>query len=92
MQQRPPTTDHPASTFQQSNITQRISTSHRRSPEDGLEARYLYSSQSTCLNIRFVDMAWRSSGATNAALVENMARNGLITSSRVKQAMLRVCS
>ncbi|KAF1825102.1 protein-L-isoaspartate O-methyltransferas-like protein [Dissoconium aciculare CBS 342.82] len=35
-------------------------------------------------------MAWRSSGATNAALVENMARNGLITSSRVKQAMLRV--
>lgn len=32
-------------------------------------------------------MAWRSSGATNEALIENLARHGLITSSRVKQAM-----
>ncbi|KAF2481847.1 protein-L-isoaspartate O-methyltransferas-like protein [Neohortaea acidophila] len=35
-------------------------------------------------------MAWRSSGATNEALIENLARHGLITSSRVKQAMLGV--
>lgn len=35
-------------------------------------------------------MAWRSSGATNEALIENLARNGLITQPRVKQAMLSV--
>ncbi|KAF2767889.1 protein-L-isoaspartate O-methyltransferase [Teratosphaeria nubilosa] len=35
-------------------------------------------------------MAWRSSGATNAALIENLAANGLITQPRVKQAMLTV--
>lgn len=35
-------------------------------------------------------MAWRSSGVSNAALVENLARNGLITSPRVQEAMLRV--
>ena len=37
-------------------------------------------------------MAWRCSGSTNAALVENLAANGLIRSERVKRAMLSVCS
>ena len=35
-------------------------------------------------------MAWRCSGSTNAALVNNLAANGLITTERVKRAMLRV--
>lgn len=35
-------------------------------------------------------MAWRSSGSSNATLVENLARNGLIKSDRVKAAMLKV--
>ncbi|KAK3073274.1 hypothetical protein LTR53_005271 [Teratosphaeriaceae sp. CCFEE 6253] len=35
-------------------------------------------------------MAWRSSGPTNEALVENLARHGLITQQRVKTAMLAV--
>lgn len=32
-------------------------------------------------------MAWRSSGASNEALIDNLAENGLITSERVKDAM-----
>lgn len=39
---------------------------------------------------RSTNMAWRSSGATNEALIENLARNGIIRSPRVKQAMLGV--
>ncbi|KAF2869103.1 protein-L-isoaspartate O-methyltransferas-like protein [Massariosphaeria phaeospora] len=35
-------------------------------------------------------MAWRSSGATNEALVTNLKRHGLIESDRVKDAMLKV--
>jgi hypothetical protein len=35
-------------------------------------------------------MAWRSSGATNKALIDNLERNGLIKSQRVKDAMLQV--
>ncbi|EON65228.1 protein-L-isoaspartate O-methyltransferase [Coniosporium apollinis CBS 100218] len=35
-------------------------------------------------------MAWRSSGSSNAALVNNLAANGLITDPRVKNAMLSV--
>lgn len=35
-------------------------------------------------------MAWRCSGASNAALVENMWRHGLITDASVKEAFLRV--
>ncbi|KAF2466720.1 protein-L-isoaspartate O-methyltransferase [Lindgomyces ingoldianus] len=35
-------------------------------------------------------MAWRSSGSTNAGLVNNLAQNGLITNDRVKDAMLQV--
>jgi protein-L-isoaspartate(D-aspartate) O-methyltransferase len=35
-------------------------------------------------------MAWRSSGATNEQLIENMAANGCIESERVKEAMLKV--
>ncbi|KAF7846185.1 hypothetical protein BT93_L4922 [Corymbia citriodora subsp. variegata] len=35
-------------------------------------------------------MAWTCSGSTNTALIENMAREGLITSDRVKKAMLSV--
>jgi len=32
-------------------------------------------------------MAWRSSGASNEALIDNLAASGLITSERVKNAM-----
>lgn len=35
-------------------------------------------------------MAWRCSGESNAALIENMSRNGLITDDRVKAAFLKV--
>ncbi|KAF2685783.1 protein-L-isoaspartate O-methyltransferas-like protein [Lentithecium fluviatile CBS 122367] len=35
-------------------------------------------------------MAWRSSGSSNEGLVNNLARNGLIESDRVKDAMLKV--
>lgn len=35
-------------------------------------------------------MAWFSGGTTNAALVNNLAKNGLINSERVKNAMLAV--
>ncbi|ROT37775.1 protein-L-isoaspartate O-methyltransferase [Sodiomyces alkalinus F11] len=35
-------------------------------------------------------MAWRSSGASNVDLVENLWRNGLITDPRVKEAFLKV--
>ncbi|KAH7129425.1 protein-L-isoaspartate O-methyltransferase [Dactylonectria estremocensis] len=35
-------------------------------------------------------MAWTCSGATNAALVDNMWKNGLITDARVKEAFLKV--
>lgn len=35
-------------------------------------------------------MAWMSGGSSNAALIKNLADNGLITSERVKQAMLGV--
>ena len=36
------------------------------------------------------DMAWLSSGSSNAGLIKNLASNGLITSERVKNAMLSV--
>ncbi|KAI9791038.1 MAG: hypothetical protein M1835_000582 [Candelina submexicana] len=36
------------------------------------------------------NMAWRSSGSSNAALINNLSSNGLITSQRVKDAMLGV--
>ena len=36
------------------------------------------------------NMAWMSSGSSNAALIKNLASNGLITSERVKNAMLSV--
>lgn len=35
-------------------------------------------------------MAWRSSGASNADLVANLSRNGLVRSARVRDAMLAV--
>jgi protein-L-isoaspartate(D-aspartate) O-methyltransferase len=35
-------------------------------------------------------MAWRSSGATNKDLIENLWRNKLITDPRVKAAFLKV--
>jgi protein-L-isoaspartate(D-aspartate) O-methyltransferase len=35
-------------------------------------------------------MAWRSHGTTNATLVENLRRNGLITTSRVATAMATI--
>ncbi|KAL2115201.1 hypothetical protein VTJ04DRAFT_10864 [Mycothermus thermophilus] len=36
------------------------------------------------------EMAWRSTGTSNAELVENLARNGLITKPEVKEAFLKV--
>lgn len=39
---------------------------------------------------RTVVMAWRSSGNSNTQLVENLARNGIIKSDRVVNAMLKV--
>jgi protein-L-isoaspartate(D-aspartate) O-methyltransferase len=35
-------------------------------------------------------MAWRSSGATNKDLIENLWRNGLIKNMEVKTAFLKV--
>ncbi|KAI8445521.1 protein-L-isoaspartate O-methyltransferase [Phakopsora pachyrhizi] len=35
-------------------------------------------------------MAWRSHGATNSELVQNLAKNGLINSQRVQDAMCKV--
>ncbi|KAF1956555.1 protein-L-isoaspartate O-methyltransferase [Byssothecium circinans] len=35
-------------------------------------------------------MAWRSSGATNEALITNLKKNGLFDSERVKEAMIKV--
>ncbi|KAJ4412579.1 hypothetical protein N0V91_000337 [Didymella pomorum] len=35
-------------------------------------------------------MAWRSSGSSNASLIENLEKNGLIETQRVKDAMLQV--
>jgi len=37
------------------------------------------------------NMAWRCSGSSNKELVENLFKNGLITSSRVRDAMMMVC-
>lgn len=37
-------------------------------------------------------MAWRSSGATNKELIENLWNNKLITDLRVKEAFLQVSS
>lgn len=37
-------------------------------------------------------MAWRSTGYNNAALITNLVSNGLISSDRVKHAMLNVGS
>lgn len=35
-------------------------------------------------------MAWHSSGATNEEMIDNLFKNGLITSSRVRDAMMKV--
>ncbi|PFH58610.1 hypothetical protein XA68_13451 [Ophiocordyceps unilateralis] len=43
---------------------------------------------SPCANL--ATMAWRCSGRSNAALVENLCRHGLISDSVVKEAFLRV--
>jgi hypothetical protein len=37
------------------------------------------------------NMAWRCSGSSNKELVDNLFKGGLITSSRVRDAMMRVC-
>jgi hypothetical protein len=37
------------------------------------------------------NMAWRCSGSSNKELVENLFKNGLIASSTVRDAMMRVC-
>lgn len=38
------------------------------------------------------NMAWRSSGSTNAELINNLFKNGLISTERVRDAMLKVMS
>jgi protein-L-isoaspartate(D-aspartate) O-methyltransferase len=35
-------------------------------------------------------MAWRSSGSSNESLIDNLEKNGLIETRRVKDAMLQV--
>jgi hypothetical protein len=35
-------------------------------------------------------MAWRSSGETNEELINNLKKNGLIETERVKEAMIKV--
>ena len=35
-------------------------------------------------------MAWRSSGSSNQSLIDNLEKNGLIETKRVKDAMLQV--
>ncbi|KAJ6443493.1 metal homeostatis protein bsd2 [Purpureocillium lavendulum] len=40
--------------------------------------------------LQSLDMAWRCSGGTNAALVDNLWRHGLIADPTVKEAFLRV--
>ncbi len=37
-------------------------------------------------------MAWRSSGATNRDLIENLCNHRLITDPVVKEAFLKVCT
>lgn len=39
---------------------------------------------------RTFTMAWRSSGSSNQSLIENLEKNGLIETKRVKDAMLQV--
>jgi hypothetical protein len=39
---------------------------------------------------RTFTMAWRSSGSSNEALINNLKQNGLIENDRVKEAMLKV--
>jgi hypothetical protein len=48
--------------------------------------RQIFPSVTDSLN----NMAWRSTGATNKDLIENLFRNGLITSPLVKNAMEKV--
>jgi hypothetical protein len=36
------------------------------------------------------NMAWRSSGASNRELIENLFRNGLIKDQRIKETMLHI--
>lgn len=38
----------------------------------------------------YSSMAWRSSGQTNEELVNNLFRNGVLTTERVRDAMLKV--
>lgn len=52
----------------------------------------IHASTSTRPYTSSADMAWFSGGATNAALVNNLFKNGLINSERVKNAMLAVCA
>jgi protein-L-isoaspartate(D-aspartate) O-methyltransferase len=40
--------------------------------------------------LKYISMAWYCSGSTNAELVENLFRTGLVKNERVKKAMLGV--
>ncbi|KAI0593212.1 protein-L-isoaspartate O-methyltransferase [Biscogniauxia sp. FL1348] len=53
--------------------------------------KYPFSGPSaTIITKRLIAMAWRSSGSSNASLVENLWHNRLITQPAVKEAFLRV--
>ena len=38
----------------------------------------------------YTTMAWRCGGTTNAELIENLSRNRIVQTARVKEAMLKV--
>ena len=40
-------------------------------------------------NKNFITMAWRSHGTDNKSLVENLYKNGIVKSNKVKEAMLK---
>lgn len=46
--------------------------------------------KSSTAQVAFTTMAWRSSGASNEELVNNLYKNGLIKEDRVRRAMLAV--
>ena len=52
----------------------------------------LHPARRSHIQIRAFGMAWRSSGTSNESLVANLARNGLVKSDRVKEAMIKVRS
>ncbi|KAF7562924.1 hypothetical protein G7046_g1181 [Stylonectria norvegica] len=60
-----------------------------QSPDRGLGVAIIAEGENS-EHVRGLNMAWRSSGDTIEALIENMWKNGLITDPRVKEAFLKV--